>query len=486
MKIEKQNLENHEVKLNVELDKEEFAPYMNKAAKKIAGKQRIPGFRPGKAPANVVRNMFGELAIAQEAFDMFLEEKYGDILNEAEIEPGAMGRLEDIEDILSPKFSLVVPLKATVDLGDYRSIREEYVEEEVTEKEIEDALKSLKEPYAEQEPAEGEIEDGEMVYVMIKGELDQPMEEGGTTELVKEMPYQFIVGADDDEGTAWPYPKFTQCLIGHKEGDVVTSEYTYPDNTVMESLKGKTATFTTTIQSVKKMVLPENDDDFAKNFGKDTFADMMDELKKNLSESKKRAEENKYIDAIVKKMSDGAKVEFSAAELKNEIDERLQELKGNLQQRGIGFDAWLKMKKTDEAKFVEDEIKPVAEEQLKRKLILSEFAKEEKIDLNFEKFQAKAKEMMDYLKVQLDQAKNKKQRQEMINNIQENALNETYLGEVFGRLMSIAKGEDPKIVDHEKEAAEAAAKAAAQAAAEIETEKKAEETSAEETPKEEA
>ena len=185
-------------------------------------------------------------------------------------------------------------------------------------------------------------------------------------------------------------------------------------------------------------------------------------------------------------MSDGAKVEFSAAELKNEIDERLQELKGNLQQRGIGFDAWLKMKKTDEAKFVEDEIKPVAEEQLKRKLILSEFAKEEKIDLNFEKFQAKAKEMMDYLKVQLDQAKNKKQRQEMINNIQENALNETYLGEVFGRLMSIAKGEDPKIVDHEKEAAEAAAKAAAQAAAEIETEKKAEETSAEETPKEEA
>ena len=90
MKIEKQNLENHEVKLNVELDKEEFAPYMNKAAKKIAGKQRIPGFRPGKAPANVVRNMFGELAIAQEAFDMFLEEKYSDILSEAEIEPGAM------------------------------------------------------------------------------------------------------------------------------------------------------------------------------------------------------------------------------------------------------------------------------------------------------------------------------------------------------------------------------------------------------------
>ncbi len=471
MKIEKQNLENHEVKLDVSLDKEEFAPYMNKAARKIAGSQKIPGFRPGKAPANVIRNMFGELAIAQEAFDMFLEEKYSEILNEAEVEPGAMGRLESVEEVIEPKFSLVVPLKATVDLGDYRSIREDYVEEEVSEKEIEDALKSLKEPYAEQEPAEGEIEEGEMVYVMIKGELDQPMEEGGTTELVKEMPYQFLVGSDNDEGSAWPYPNYTQCLIGHKEGDVVTSEYTYPENTVMESLKGKTATYTTTIQSIKKMVLPENDDDFAKNFGKETFADLMEELKKNLTDSKKRSEENKYIEAVVKKISEGAKVEFSASELKNEIEERLNELKENLKQRGVGFDAWLKMKKIDEEKFVEDEIKPVAEEQLKRKLILGEFARAEKIDINFEKFQAKAKEMMEYMKPQLDQAKNKKERQAMMNNIQENALNESFLDGVFGRMISIAKGENPQITDHEQEAAEAAAKAAAEAAAEIEEKK---------------
>ena len=73
----------------------------------------------------------------------------------------------------------------------------------------------------------------------------------------------------------------------------------------------------------------------------------MEELKKNLSDSKKRDEENKYIEAVVKKMTDGAKIEYSAAELQNEIDERLHELKHNLQDRGIGFEAWLKMKKKD-------------------------------------------------------------------------------------------------------------------------------------------
>ena len=477
MKIEKQNLENHEVKLDVSVEKDEFAPYMAKAAKKIAGSQRIPGFRPGKAPANVIRNMFGEMAIAQEAFDMFLEEKYGAILDEAGVEPGAMGRLDGLDDIVNPKFSLIVPLKATVDLGDYREIREDFVEEPVTDEEIEKALKDLKEPYASQEPSEGEAEDGNLVFAMIKGELDEPMEEGGTTELVKEMPYQFIIGSDDDEGTAWPYPKFTQCLKGHKEGDVVTSEYTYPENTAVQSLKGHKATYTTTIQSIKKMVLPENDDEFAKNFGKETFSDLMDELKKSLSENKKRSEENKYIEAVVAKMAETAKVEYSAAELKNEIDERLAELKHNLQDRGVGFDAWLKMKKTDEEKFVEEEIKPVAEEQLKRKLMISEFAKQEKIDLNFEDFQNKYNELMAYMQPQLEKAKNKHEREHMLGHIREDALNETYMSAVFGRLMAIAKGENPAIEDP----AEKAAKAAAAAAADIEAEKEAEQPAEEKT-----
>ena len=477
MKIEKQNLENHEVKLDVSVEKEEFAPYMDKAAKKIARSQKIPGFRPGKAPANVIRNMFGEVAIAQEAFDMFLEEKYGAILDEAGVEPGAMGRLESLDDIVNPKFSLIVPLKATVDLGDYREIREEYVEEEVTDEEIEKALKELKEPYSSQEPFDGEIEDGNLVFVMIKGELDEPMEEGGTTELVKEMPYQFVIGSDDDEGSAWPYPKYTQCLKGHKEGDVVTSVYTYPDDTVITSLKGHTATYTTTIQSVKKMVLPENDDEFASNFGKDTFDDLMDELKKSLTESKKRDEENKYIETVVNKMSEIAKVEYSDAELKNEIDNRLDELKHNIEHRGIGFDAWLKMKKTDEKTFIEEEIKPVAEEQLKRKLIMSEFAKQEKIDLNFEDFQNKYNELLTYMQPQLEQAKNKHEREHMLGHIREDALNETYMGAVFGRLIAIAKGENPVIEDP----AEKAAKAAAAAAADLETEKEAEQPAEENT-----
>ena len=480
MKIEKTPLDNHEVKLDIVLEQEDFAPYTAKAVKKIAGSQRIPGFRPGKAPANVIKSMFGEMAIAQEAFDMFLEDNYGKILEEADVEPGAMGKLDSIDDILTPKFSLVVPLKATVDLGDYRSIRVDYAEPELTDEEIEEALKNIKQPYATQEPVEGEIEDGADVYVMIKGELDEPIEEGGTTELVKEMPYEFVVGSDNDEGTAWPYPKFTQCLIGHKEGDEVISEYTYPDDSPITALQGRKATYTTKIQSVKKLVLPESDDEFAKNFGGgyETFDALMEDLKDSLLTSKKHEAENKYIDEIMKKMLETATVEFSDAELNDMIEQRVNEQKASLEQRGVGFDAWLKMKKTDEAKFIEEEVKPEAIEQLKRQHILSEFAAKEKISLNFEKYRDKFNEMMQYYGYQLSQIKNKKQREELNNSISENALNEAFLEDVFGRLMAIAKGENPPIEDP----AEDAAKAAAAAAAEIEAEESAAEETAEETP----
>ena len=133
------------------------------------------------------------------------------------------------------------------------------------------------------------------------------------------------------------------------------------------------------------------------------------------------------------------------------------------------------MKKTDAEKFVEEEIKPIAEDQLKRKLILGEFAQTEKIHMNFEKVQSKIQEFTAQAQYQLSQVKNKKQKQEMMNNIQQNALNESYLEEVFGRLKAIAKGENPAIEEEhaeDKEAAENAAKAAAAAAAEIEAEAK--------------
>ena len=122
MKIEKQFLDDHQVELNVELDNETFEGAKKRAAKRIAKRVKIAGFRPGKAPYNVVQRQVGDAAIVEDAVDIILEEVYPDIIKEAEIKPYGAGSLKDIPKMDPPTFEFVVPLAPEVTLGDYKKI----------------------------------------------------------------------------------------------------------------------------------------------------------------------------------------------------------------------------------------------------------------------------------------------------------------------------------------------------------------------------
>ena len=92
----------------------------------MAAQAKIPGFRPGKAPYDIVQHLYGGEAIAQEALDLYLEKEYSRLIDEAEIEPGGMGNLTKVDAFDPPAFTVRIPLAPTVDLGEYREIREDY------------------------------------------------------------------------------------------------------------------------------------------------------------------------------------------------------------------------------------------------------------------------------------------------------------------------------------------------------------------------
>ena len=118
MNIEKQYQEDHSVKLIVEVDQEKMNLYKRRAATKIASRGNIAGFRPGKAPYEIVLRTYGESAITEQAVDLLIDAEYNNILKEAEINPGAAGTLESVDSLTPPKFTFRVPLAPEVDLGD--------------------------------------------------------------------------------------------------------------------------------------------------------------------------------------------------------------------------------------------------------------------------------------------------------------------------------------------------------------------------------
>jgi trigger factor len=117
LKIEKTIEENHEARLVVEVEPEKMETYKRRAARKLSERGKIPGFRPGKAPYEMVVRNFGEQAILEQAVDNFVDAEYSNILKEAGVEPGASGTLESIDSLEPPKMTFRIPLAPEVDLG---------------------------------------------------------------------------------------------------------------------------------------------------------------------------------------------------------------------------------------------------------------------------------------------------------------------------------------------------------------------------------
>ncbi|MGB2895667.1 MAG: trigger factor family protein, partial [Anaerolineales bacterium] len=177
MKIERQDLENRQVELQVEVASDQIQTAMRAAARRLSRGTKIPGFRPGKAPYEVILGKFGEDVIFEEALDSLGQEIYRDALEETEIEPYAPGSLDEIirEDPLKLRYT--VPLAPDVDLGTYRDIRIPFEDAEVTDEAFEEALEEIRQRQALIEPVNRPAEETDLVIVDLSGELLDPEDE---------------------------------------------------------------------------------------------------------------------------------------------------------------------------------------------------------------------------------------------------------------------------------------------------------------------
>ena len=142
MKIERQDLENRQTELQIEVASDQLQTAMQAASRRLSRGTKIPGFRPGKAPYEVIVGKFGEDVIFEEALERLGQEIYRDALEEEKIEPYAPGSLEEVirEDPL--KLRYIVPLAPEVDLGAYREIRIPFEDAEVTDEAFEEAIEN--------------------------------------------------------------------------------------------------------------------------------------------------------------------------------------------------------------------------------------------------------------------------------------------------------------------------------------------------------
>ena len=407
MKINNKKLENAIVELTVAFDSEEWKATQEKALDKLAKNVKIDGFRPGKAPAAMVRARVSKASVLEEATDMILQTKFVEILTEANVEPVAQPALSvqkvDADEL---EVQILVPVKPQVELGEYKGLEVKKGRVTVTKKEIEEQLANYQTQFAELTVKEGgKVAKGDTAVIDFEGFVDGVAFEGGKGEN-----YPLEIGSGSF------IPGFEDQVIGmtvDKEQDIVV---TFPEDYGAADLAGKEATFKVTVHEIKEKHLPEIDDELAKDVnidGVETLDQLKDHIKANIKTRKESENENKFMDDLYKAIVASSKVEDSDALLEQEQGLMLQEIEQNLQRQGLNFEVYQQFtgKSKDDIK---EDIKPQAEERVKLILvlvlvklnaILAAIIEEEKLAVSDEELETELKTIAEYYQKELDEVK---------------------------------------------------------------------------------
>ena len=435
MNIEKQYQEDHSVKLIVDVEQEKLDTYKRRAATKISSRSKVPGFRPGKAPYDIVVRTFGDAAVTEQAVDLLIDAEYSNILKEADVNPGGAGSLESIDNLAPPKLTFRVPLAPEVDLGDYHSVRLPYEWQAPEQKDFDAALEELRQMYATTENVDRAIEIGDYVLVDVKSE---------TTEVNRTGFATFVRSEDRD--TEWPYNGFAKELLGLKVGENKTIKHSFPENWEVEELKDKDVEIEVTVKTVRGVILPDLDDEFAKKTGAGETVDALTEtVKKDVEKRSQDGYDDKYFVELIEKVKEGATIKYHEHTLEHEGGHVLSDLTNRLAQQSMDMETYFKVRQTTREKFIEEEVNPVAKKRLERSLILDEIVRKENLQLDNEALDAEYNNTINGLAMQgMDFSKmrgGRKGQKQLSEAIALESANRVMTRKALDMLKSIAMGE---------------------------------------------
>ncbi|HNT54444.1 MAG TPA: trigger factor [Anaerolineaceae bacterium] len=441
MNIQTELRDDHQARLTVEIDQSTFEDFKKKAARQIAREANIPGFRPGKAPYDVVRRIYGDDAIAQQAVETLIDQMYPAILEEAKIEPGAAGALEDIASMDPLKLVFLVPLEPEVDLGDYQTIRLPYEPESVPEEDVEKVITRLRDSQALAEPVERAAENGDLVAVEVNAILTNP-DDGQEANIITNEHVELVVG---DQTETWPVPGFSNNLAGLSAGSKTTVPVIFPEDEENDSLRGKSAEFHLEVESVKKRTLPEANDEWAQSIGKfQTIQDLRDDIRHHLERTQQGNYDDEYFDRLIAAIIAGAKIKYPPQVLDEEIDHLLEHISHDLEHQHMDLDTYLKMLGLTHEAFIETEVRPAAIRRLEQSLVIKEIGRVESIEIQAEDMNEVAQEAIQTL-VQFTGAKSLRK---IPNNVREQVTMKAMLQvlnrRILQRMKAIATGEAEK------------------------------------------
>jgi trigger factor len=372
--------EPHTVKLTIEVPEDEFGKDLDRTYRAIANQIKIPGFRKGKVPKQIIDTQIGQDAIFEEFVNSSVPAYFRKAVADEDLAPITDPDI-DVQQLEPGKpfvFSATVEVRPRLSFegSDYTGIKVTKPSVEVTEQEIDDWIERLRERFSELEPVGRPVQEGDFVTV------DLTVTKGGEKlEQASREDYLYFVGSGEVG------EKLDVELVGAKPGAILKVSDALPER-FGEELGGAAVEITVLVKDVKARRLPEVDDDFAKTASEfDTIQQLRDDLRERLTEVKEREATAALRDLALEAMIDKVDVDLPQSLIDEETDHRIHHARDRAERMGVGLEKMLELQGWDEARLREDS-REHAIRAIKSDLVLEGIARNESLEVTAEEIGA--------------------------------------------------------------------------------------------------
>ena len=375
--------------LEIEVPPDEVDRHFATAYRHVAERTKVPGFRPGKAPRQVIDRFVGRGSVLAEAIDHLVSDSYGAALDQTDVIPIDNPEVDiDPEAVAEGRpitFTATVPVRPEVTLGAYTDYSFGLEVPDVTDEQVWQVIEELREQQATLRPVDGRgAAEGDNAAVKFDGTIDGEAFEGGSADRLP-----VVIGEDR------MIPGWEQQLIGLEVGGTKGFDITFPEDYRVEELRGKEAHFEVELLDLREKLLPEVTEDFARSVGD---VETVDELRAEIRDAmEKRADaeaRHAFGDRIIDFAVTNATVELPEVMLTNEVEIMRDELRTRLAQQRIGLDQYLALSKQTPEELTA-ELREPATRRVKTLLVLSAIAEKEGIDASDEQIDAEITTQME-------------------------------------------------------------------------------------------
>lgn len=398
--MELKNTEKQEhsvVALTIEITKAEFEAAKDKAFKKTGKNITVPGFRKGKAPRKMIEKLYGEGVFFEEAFNIIYPDAMEMAVEKSGIKP--VGRADvDLGDPAEEGGLTIiakVPVEPEVELGEYKGIEVEKETVKVLQADVKAELNRMAQCNARTETVERKAKKNDTVDIDFEGFVDGVPFEGGKAEH-----HELTLGSGAF------IPGFEDQLIGCKASDEKDVVVTFPEEYHAKELAGKEATFKCKVHKVEETILPEIDDEFAKDVSDtcETLDDLKKEITERLKAERQEAADNAFEEKVLDAVIDGMKADIPAAMIDSQVDTIVQDFGYRLQMQGMGLEQYLKMTGTEMGAF-RAMFQSQAERQVKTRLALQKVVELEGITVSDTELEEEYAKMAEQYKMEVEKVK---------------------------------------------------------------------------------